>query len=100
MDIADWRKKIDEVDRDLVRLLNARGGVVLEIAKMKKQQGLAVLDPRREREVFQNIVDANKGPFESAAVQRMFQQIIEECRGLEQEQIEKKATRKPASKDR
>lgn len=95
MELADWRKKIDEVDRELVRLLNERAGVVLEIARIKKQTGMAVLDPRREREVFQNIVNANKGPFESAAVQRMFQQIIEECRGLEQEQLDKKAGRKP-----
>ena len=99
MEIADWRKKIDELDRELVRLLNDRARVVLEIARIKKQTGLAVLDPRREREVFQNIVGANQGPFESAAVQRMFQQIIEECRGLEQDLLEKKPARKPVRKD-
>ncbi len=100
MDITDWRKKIDEVDRELVRLLNERARVVLEIARIKKQGGLAILDPRREREVFQNIVDANQGPLESAAVQRMFQQIIEESRGLEQDLLEKKAARKTAVKGR
>jgi chorismate mutase-like protein len=97
MEIADWRKKIDEVDRQLVRLLNERAGLVLEIARIKKQNGAAVLDPRREREVFQNVVGANQGPFESAAVQRMFQQVIEECRSLEQELLEKKSARKVKS---
>ena len=99
MEISDWRQKIDEVDRDLVRLLNERARVVLEIGKLKRQNGLAIQEPRREREVFQNIVEANQGPLESAAVQRMFQQIIEECRGLQQELFEKKPARKTVRKD-
>lgn len=94
MEIADWRKKIDEVDRELVRLLNDRARVVIEIGKLKRQNGLPVQEPKREREVFQNVVNANQGPLESAAVQRMFQQIVEECRGLQQELIERKGVRK------
>lgn len=97
MEITDWRKKIDEVDRELVRLLNDRARVVIEIGKLKRQNGLPIQEPKREREVFQNIVSANQGPLESAAVQRMFQQIIEECRGLQQELFEKKSVRKSKS---
>ncbi|MSO19371.1 MAG: chorismate mutase [Acidobacteria bacterium] len=98
MDITDWRKKIDDVDRELVRLLNERARVVLEIARIKKQGGLAVLDPRREREVFENIVGGNQGPLENGALQRMFQHIIEESRALEQDLFEKKTTRKAVGK--
>lgn len=97
MEIADWRKKIDDVDRELVRMLNDRARVVIEIGKLKRQNGLPVQEPKREREVFQNVVDANDGPLENAAVQRMFQQIVEECRGLQQELIDKKSTRKTKS---
>ena len=93
MDLTDWRKQIDELDREVVRLLNERAKVVLEIGKLKRQNGVAVQDQRREREVFQNVVEANKGPLESAAVQRMFQQIVGEFRSLEQDLFEKKGGR-------
>jgi chorismate mutase len=94
MEIADWRKKVDELDRELVRLLNERARVVIEIGMLKRQNGMAVQEPRREREVFQNVGEANQGPLESAAVQRMFQQIIEECRSLQHDLFEKKGGRK------
>jgi chorismate mutase len=36
MDIADWRKKIDELDRRLVELLNERAQAAHEIGKLKR----------------------------------------------------------------
>ncbi|MBR6570064.1 MAG: chorismate mutase [Clostridia bacterium] len=51
MDIQDLRKQINEIDAQLVKLFDDRMHVALEIAKYKKENGLPVFDPAREREV-------------------------------------------------
>ena len=49
MDIADWRKKIDEVDQQLVRLINERAVCAVEIGKLKHGLAMPVYEPDRER---------------------------------------------------
>jgi chorismate mutase len=83
MDISDWRKKIDEVDRELVALLNRRSEFVLEIAKLKRQLGMPIYEPLREEEIFRNIAGANGGPLELAALRRLFERIIDESRSIQ-----------------
>ena len=62
MDIADWRKKIDELDRKLVELLSERAQAAHEIGKLKKNVVMPIYEPDREHEVFENVQKANKGP--------------------------------------
>ena len=62
MDIADWRKKIDELDRKLVELLNQRAQAAHEIGKLKRDTGMPIYEPDRERKVFDNVRSANPGP--------------------------------------
>jgi len=42
MDIADWRKKIDELDLHLVELLNQRARAAQEIGKLKRNPSLPI----------------------------------------------------------
>ncbi len=51
MDIQELRKQINEIDAELVRCFDARMKVALEIGKYKKENGLPVFDPARERAV-------------------------------------------------
>jgi len=51
MDIADWRKKIDELDRKLAALLNERAAAAVEIGRLKRNTSLPIYEPEREREV-------------------------------------------------
>ena len=51
MSVEDWRRKIDEIDRRLVELLNERSQCVIEIGKLKQVDGMALYQPDREREV-------------------------------------------------
>jgi len=55
------RKKIDSVDRRIIRLLRRRFEAVEEVAKVKKNLGLGANDEAREREVIQNCKNAAKG---------------------------------------
>ena len=49
MDLSEYRTRIDEIDRELLRLFSERMDVAAGIAAYKKEHGLAVLDPARER---------------------------------------------------
>lgn len=83
MEIADWRKKIDQADDTLLELLNKRAHYSLEIGKIKKAAGLPVYDPKREEEIFLRLEKLNPGPLSHNAVRRLFERIIDESRHIE-----------------
>ena len=83
MSIADWRRRIDEIDRKLVELLNERSHCVLEIGRIKKQDGSPLYQPDREREVLAAVERANQGPLSVAAIRRLFERILDEARSVE-----------------
>jgi chorismate mutase len=82
-DMAEWRKRIDEIDQQLLRLLNERSQCAVEVGKIKKALHLAAWQPEREAEILRNVVKANSGPLDDAAVRRLFERIIDEARALE-----------------
>ena len=85
MTLVDWRRRIDEIDRKLVELLNERSRCALEIGKIKQAENLPLYQPDREREVLENAERANPGPLSDAAVRRLFERIIDEARSAERE---------------
>jgi chorismate mutase-like protein len=90
MTIEDWRRKIDELDRKLVELLNERSKCAIEIGRIKHAENLNVYDPEREQEVLRRIKEANHGPLDNECLQRLFERIINECRRIEKLEREKK----------
>ena len=50
------RVRIDEVDRRLLELLNERTAIVEEIGRVKQQPTLPIYEPKREDEVFENVI--------------------------------------------
>lgn len=85
MDISDWRKRIDEVDRKLVELLNERSRCAAEIGKLKRKNGQPVYQPEREREVLEAVQKANGGPLTDEQLKRLFERIVDEAREVEHE---------------
>lgn len=83
MEIADWRKRIDEIDAQLAELLRERSRCVIEIGKIKRRQNLPVYDPEREKEILARIIKDNRGPLESKALKRLFERILDESRRVE-----------------
>jgi chorismate mutase len=83
MSLSDWRRRIDELDRKLVELLNERSRCALEIGKLKQQQNLPLYQPDREKEVLENAERNNQGPLSDAAIRRLFERIIDEARAAE-----------------
>lgn len=83
MSLGDWRRRIDEIDRQLVQLLNERSHCALEIGKLKQAAHLPLYQPDREKEVLNNAEKNNSGPLSHAAIRRLFERIIDEARSAE-----------------
>jgi chorismate mutase-like protein len=83
MTLAELRRRIDELDRKLVELLNERSQCALEIGRLKQQEHLPLYQPDREREVLENAERNNQGPLTNAAIRRLFERIIDEARSAE-----------------
>jgi chorismate mutase len=82
-DLAPWRARIDELDREIVRLLNERLTCAHEIGAIKKRLAIAVYVPQREQQVIDNATGANTGPLSDASVRRLFERVIDETRSSE-----------------
>jgi|SRR6185369_8404159 len=83
-DLDDLRKNIDRVDEVLVRLLNERARCACEIGRLKKEQGVEIYQPDREKEVLDHVRGiALEGPLGPDAIARLFERIIDEARRLE-----------------
>ena len=92
MDIEDWRKQIDELDRRLVALLSERARAAVEIGKLKRNTSLPVYEPDRERIVFENVQAANPGPLPGRDLVRIYERIIDVMRKLQQQEIHRGST--------
>ena len=87
MDIADWRLKIDELDRQLVELLSRRAQAAHEIGKLKKPAGMPIYEPDRERDVFEHVRKLNPGPLADRDLLRIYERIIDVMRQIQKEEI-------------
>jgi len=85
MNLSDWRRRIDEIDKKLVELLNARSQCALEIGKLKQAAKIPLYQPDRENEVLANVESNNSGPLTDAAIRRLFERIIDEARAAERD---------------
>jgi chorismate mutase len=81
--LATYRRQIDELDLQLLELLNRRTRVVESIGQIKQAIQLPVYEPRREEDVFRNVVENNNGPLAPDALKRIFERIIDEMRSLQ-----------------
>jgi chorismate mutase len=86
-DLLRCREVINEIDVQLLQLLNQRTRVVEEIGRVKQELRLAVYEPKREEQVFANVLGHNAGPLPPEAVKRIFERIIDEMRTVQKLKI-------------
>lgn len=96
-EIEQWRRRIDEIDRKLARLLSRRAECAVEIGRIKRELEIKLYDPDREEIVIRNAQDAASGYLSAGAARRVFERIIDETRRTEriyQEETPSDAARK------
>ena len=87
MDIADWRRKIDELDRQLVTLLSERARCAVEIGKLKQTSSLPIYEPDRERIIFNNIQRENHGPLTEVQLRQIYERLVDVMRQIQKDEI-------------
>ncbi len=81
--IEEFRRRIDQIDDQLMRLLNSRSACAVEIGRLKRRLGAPVFQPDREKKILERAERNNPGPLDSGAVRRVFERVIDESRRLE-----------------
>src|SRR5512135_7363 len=81
--VDDLRRRIDQIDDQLMKLLNSRSACAVEIGRIKRQIGMPVYQPDREKWILDRAERNNPGPLDSGAVRRVFERVIDESRRLE-----------------
>lgn len=76
MTIEELRNQIDNLDRELVRMLNECAGIVVEIGKLKNKTAKPIYAPDREKEVLAKIVAANKGPLPDRCLVAIWRELM------------------------
>jgi prephenate dehydratase/chorismate mutase len=82
--IENPRTEIDAIDDELLRLLNKRAEIALQVGEVKKMKDTSLCDHHREREVLTRLCNQNTGPLTEQNVTSIFQRIMDECLHLQQ----------------
>ena len=80
------RDRIDAIDDKILLLLNERAGEVLEVGRVKSNDNADFYVPSREREIYERLTGANKGPFPDKALRNVFREIISASLSMEKPQ--------------
>jgi len=78
------RRRIDALDRRIVRLLNERAQLARDVGRAKAGDGRrAVRDSEREREVLLRVTMTNDGPTPQADLLAIYRRLFAVARSLE-----------------
>ncbi len=84
-DLAEYRKEIDRIDDEIIRLLNERSKNVIEIGRLKKEKDAEanLHTPAREAAIIERLTKQNPGPFPSDAIRSVYREIMSASLSLE-----------------
>jgi chorismate mutase/prephenate dehydratase len=83
MDLKKLRKAIDSLDSQMLRLLNKRAEIILEVGKIKQKAKKSVYVPEREKDVYAGLVSKNKGPISNDSLKAIFREVMSASLRLE-----------------
>ncbi len=91
MDITELRSEIDKIDDELLRLFCARMELSAQVADYKRERGLPIYVPAREREILQNVAQ-KAGTELSDYARSLYSAIFELSRGYQAKRNGKETT--------
>jgi chorismate mutase len=90
--IRQLRRRIDTLDRRLVKLLSERARYSLAIGWLKRTAGLPLFHRRREQEISRNVRCANPGPLSDSAINHLFAEILRLTRAAVRAELRRRAS--------
>ena len=83
--LADLRREIDQIDREIVDRLQRRAALAIRVGK-EKGVNLPIYVPERERQVLGHVASAAKdGPLSANVITTIYREVLSACRALEKE---------------
>ncbi|MFN3920855.1 MAG: prephenate dehydratase [Caldimicrobium sp.] len=82
--LTELRKKIDQIDEDIITLLKERLKTALEIGKIKEKKGVQTFDLGREKQIIKRILELNEGVFPEETLKVIYSEIIRACRASQE----------------
>lgn len=83
-EIEKLRDEIDAIDEEVLKLLNERSRIVLEIASIKRGNRVKFYSPERERQIIERLTSLNKGPFPNDVLKALYREILSASLSLEE----------------
>ncbi|MCC7389517.1 MAG: prephenate dehydratase [Phycisphaerales bacterium] len=81
--LARLRGQISELDAELVKLINQRSKLVVQVGKRKRGAGIPIYSPHREAEVLDRVLKANRGPLSNRTVEAVYRELMSGSFSLE-----------------
>lgn len=86
-DIEDYRKKIDEIDKEITKLFEERMDTVIKVSEYKKENNLPVFNAKRETEVIKKNIGYLKNKDYTDSISKFFNSLMDISKELENKQI-------------
>ena len=82
------RAEIDAIDREIVALFERRMQVVVDVARIKKENGIEILDASREKEVIAKVQSYLKDAALKEELAEAYETLMKVSKDYQQKQIE------------
>jgi chorismate mutase/prephenate dehydratase len=74
--LEEYRTQISAVDREIVALVNRRIQLVRDLKTYKDANGIAFVDPDRERQLFEDRARENDGPLSDEGLRAFYTELL------------------------
>ena len=75
-EVARFREQITELDRLILDAVNRRLELVAELKRYKDANGIAFVDPDRERSMVETRVEENDGPLSDDGLRAFYVELL------------------------
>lgn len=82
--LKNLRERLQKKDQELVKLLNERTQLSLEVGRTKDSQGREIYDPSQEVRVYDYLREINGGPLPEHDLLNIFREIVSSSRALQE----------------
>jgi chorismate mutase len=83
-DLQALRRRVDEIDVQILKAVKERVAICRKIGEQKKQQDLPIRDQIREQEVFSKVKDiAVEFKLEPTRIEALYREIVNMCSDIQ-----------------
>ena len=75
-ELSNIRQEIDGIDSELLRLLNRRMELAVEVGRIKASMGLPFFHPEREQIISRRLSKLNPGPLSEESLRSIYREVF------------------------